>query len=103
MLTIALDYDKTYTADPDLWRRFVADAQRAGHLVVCVTGRRAMPDYSREPRLPDGVPVVLAGQAWKRDAAARAGYSVSIWIDDMPGMIEPARILDFSEPAASQR
>lgn len=95
MLTIGLDYDRTFTADPELWRRFIGDAQRSGHRVVCVTGRRAVPDFGREPRLPDSVPIVLAAGEWKRHAAARHGYAVDIWIDDMPEMVAPSRTLDF--------
>lgn len=94
-MIIGLDYDGTFTADPDLWRRFIGDAQRSGHTVVCVTGRKAMPDYSREPRLPDSVPVVLAGDRWKRHAAAAAGFPVQVWIDDMPEMVAPSKVLDF--------
>lgn len=95
-MIFGLDYDGTFTADPDLWRRFIADAQRCGHSVVCVTGRKALPDYSREPRLPDSVPVVLAGDQWKRHAAAKAGFAVNVWIDDMPEMVAPTLKLDFA-------
>lgn len=94
-LVFGLDYDGTFTADPDLWRRFVADAQRCGHTVVCVTARREVPDFSRDPRLPLGVPIVLAAQTWKQHAAAKAGYPVNIWIDDMPELIAPSKVLDF--------
>lgn len=95
-LTISLDYDHTFTADPDLWRQFISDAQRRGHTVVCVTGRREPPDFSRDPRMPDSVPIVCVGpDALKRDAAAKAGHPINIWIDDMPGVIEPCRILTF--------
>lgn len=94
-ITFGLDYDDTFTADPDLWRQFVSDALRRGHAVVCVTGRRQPPDFSREPRLPSNVAIVCAGPEFKRHAAAKAGHNVNIWIDDMPGMIEPCRILNF--------
>lgn len=94
-LTFGLDYDHTFTADPDLWRQFISDAERRGHKVVCVTARRQPPDFSREPRLPDSVNVVCAGPELKLHAAAKAGYAVNIWIDDMPGLIEPCRILNF--------
>ncbi len=95
-MMIGLDYDGTFTADPDLWRQFVSDAQRRGHVVVCVTARRTPPDFSREPRLPAGVPIVCTGgQPYKKHAAAKEGYPVDIWIDDMPGVIEPSRVLEF--------
>ena len=95
-LVIAIDYDDTYTADPMLWARFIGDAVRAGHTVVCVTARREPPDFTREPPLPYNLPIVCAGQQYKKHAAAKAGYNVNIWIDDIPGLIEPSRILDFS-------
>lgn len=38
-MNIALDYDGTYTADPDMWLRFVEEAQAAGHKVFIVTMR----------------------------------------------------------------
>lgn len=94
-LIFGLDYDNTFTADPPLWRQFISDAERRGHTVVCVTARRAPPDFSREPALPQSVRVICSGPDYKRDAAQRAGYSVNIWIDDMPGVIEPSRILNF--------
>ena len=37
--TIGLDYDGTYTVDPDLWLRFVRQAKDRGHEVICVTMR----------------------------------------------------------------
>lgn len=94
-LTIAIDYDDTYTADPMLWARFIGDANRSGHTVVCVTARREKPDFTREPPLPADLPIVCAGQEWKKHAAAKAGFNVNIWIDDIPGLIEPSRLLSF--------
>ena len=94
-----LDYDGTFTADPDLWRQFISAAQARGHTVVCVTARRTPPDYSREPRMPDSVSIVCAGQVWKKHAAAKAGYPVNVWIDDIPGLIEPTRVLDVGGSA----
>lgn len=90
-MVISLDYDDTFTADPELWRPFVELAQRRGHQVVCITGRDRLPDWDREPRLPPGVAVILAGGELKRTAARRAGVRVDVWIDDVPGLIEGQR------------
>jgi hypothetical protein len=90
---IGLDYDKTYTADPLFWRQVVALARQRGHEVVCVTARREPPG-SHEPRLPE-MAVVCAGSEFKRHAAAKAGHHVDVWIDDMPGLIEPCRVLQW--------
>lgn len=89
-MLIALDYDKTFTLDTSFWRRFCCDAEAAGHKVICVTGRREPPS-SIEPRLPDSVQVICAGQMFKRHAAAKEGFAPDVWIDDMPGTIEPQR------------
>ena len=38
-MKIALDYDDTYTQDPELWLRFVKDALERNHDVRVVTMR----------------------------------------------------------------
>lgn len=104
-LTIAIDFDKTFTADPVMWRRFVVLALGSGHRVVMVTGRadRVMhSDPSRhwgnevraalaEQRLTVVLPVLFAGDMPKRLAAEQAGYQVDIWIDDDPENIGGGR------------
>jgi hypothetical protein len=91
-MLIALDYDLTYTADPELWDAFIAAARARGHEFVCVTGREQPPSIA-ERQIP--MPVVCAGDKHKFRAAMAAGYAVDVWIDDSPGTIEPARIVDW--------
>jgi len=95
-MLIALDYDGTYTADPRMWRTFCTMAQSLGHSFVCVTGRAVPPDFTRDPPLPQGMPIVCAPEGYKRNAALRAGFKVDVWIDDIPEMIGPSKVLDFS-------
>ena len=96
-MIIALDYDGTYTADPVLWRVVCMAAVERGHAVVCVTGRSVAIDFDHDPPLPNGVAVVLAGTyPCKRMAAEAAGYHVSVWIDDMPEMVGPTKLLSRS-------
>lgn len=95
-MLIALDYDKTFTADPLFWEQVVRLGEARGHSFVCVTGRKE-PLASHERPVP--MPIVLAGSKWKRFAAEKAGYKVDVWIDDMPEMIAPTKILDFSGSA----
>lgn len=92
-LLIALDYDDTYTADPLLWDQFIALARTRGHQVICVTGRREPPGL-HERQIP--CRIVCAGGEYKRHAAAKAGHAVHIWIDDMPELIAPNRLLNWS-------
>jgi HK97 family phage prohead protease len=91
-LLISIDYDKTFTAAPGLWRSFIADATARGNRVCCIT-RRADDEKNREElRLAfaelDVAQVLLAGpERQKRQAAAEAGLEVDIWIDDAPETI----------------
>lgn len=91
-LLISIDYDKTFTAAPGLWRSFIADATARGNRVCCIT-RRADDEKNREElRLAfadlDVAQVLLAGpERQKRQAATEAGLAVDIWIDDSPETI----------------
>lgn len=94
-MLIALDYDFTFTLDPEFWRDVIALGIARGHKFVCVTGRDVPPNFSREPTIP--MPVVCAGGELKFRAARRAGYMVDVWVDDSPGSIEPSKELTFDD------
>jgi len=91
-MLIALDYDFTYTLDPEMWDAFVRFAEKRGHTFVCVTGRDCPPS-ERERQIP--MPVVCASGEPKFRAAMRAGYAVDVWIDDAPSTISPVGILSW--------
>jgi len=100
-LTISIDYDQTYTAAPGLWRSFIQDATARGNKVVCITRREDSEKNREELRLAfsdlELGQVILAGpDRHKRDAAAAAGLTVDIWIDDrpetIPGQPEPRAV-----------
>ena len=103
-LTISVDYDRTFSAAPGLWRSFVADATARGHRVVCIT-RRDDTEENRETLRSafaslDVSEFVLCGPEQQKRAAARAaGLEVDVWVDDYPeGIVEasPARSLRVS-------
>ena len=82
-MLIAIDYDGTITAAPQLWSSFAVSATLAGHTVIVCTARAFPP--SRD--LPAGIPVFCtAGQA-KRDYMASLGMHPDVWIDDDPASI----------------
>lgn len=91
-MLISIDYDKTWTLDPVFWSNFAGHCRLHGHQLICVTGR------APSQPVPLQMPVVYAHNEFKRRAAERAGYKVDIWIDDMPGVIEDARILMWDAP-----
>jgi hydroxymethylpyrimidine pyrophosphatase-like HAD family hydrolase len=93
-MIIAIDYDGTYAAAPEIFNEIINLFIAAGHIVICVTGRSA--GVMGQPVLDSIgqlVPVIFAGTDWKADAAKKRGYNVNIWIDDMPGMISPVDII----------
>lgn len=86
-LNFALDFDDTLTADPALWRKFIADARAVGHQVFIVTARRG--EYIDEVRefLADHdikAAVFFTSLGSKLEFAKRNNLRVDIWIDDHP-------------------
>jgi hypothetical protein len=85
-LVIALDYDNTYSDDPELWDEFVSSAQKRGHLVFGVTFRRA----DQPVKMP--VEVIYTGGVLKADYLRQIDFpEPSIWIDDYPELIGKTR------------
>jgi len=91
-LNIALDFDDTYTADPELWQRFIEDAEKRGHQVWMVTARRDTAD-NRDiiakalGRHEDYVGLIFCNLKSKLDHCDSIGLKINIWIDDSPSAI----------------
>lgn len=87
-MLIAIDYDDTYTADPELWKPFLLHAKARGHSVICVTSRcesdREEVDRDLGKICAD---IVFTAGEQKRPFAHRRGYDPKVWIDDMPEAI----------------
>ncbi len=91
-MTIAIDFDNTWTADVALWRAFAIDAKKRGHDVIIVTARCGWSEDMA--RHFDGeVPLYYTGGKLKLHAMEFVGIAVYIWIDDVPGSIVPCRML----------
>jgi hypothetical protein len=92
-LTIALDYDDTYTADPGLWNLFIKSARERGHKVICVTCRnsRWADDDCLSPLKALPVLVYYTDMAPKRWHMEQLGITVDIWIDDCPECVKEGR------------
>lgn len=101
-MNIALDFDNTYTADPELWIRFVDFARKRGHHVYIVTMRY---DHGWErdevhKELVDHVDgMIFTSRAAKRKHCVdNHGMHFDVWIDDNPEMIgEHSHALLFTE------
>ena len=91
-MTIAFDVDGTWGTDPWTFAAVAAMFAKRNWTVIVVTGAEQPADKLERLRLTD-YHIVYALGILKRDAARAAGYSVNVWVDDMPGTIEPCRIL----------
>lgn len=88
MTTVALDFDDTYTLDPDLWRQIIGAFKARGWTVLIVSARRPTLENRQEiaRALPPhfNIPILLAYDEPKRIYTERMGFSVDVWIDDYP-------------------
>ena len=92
-LTIAIDFDQTWTADPAGWYSFYHMMAARGHTIILATGREKWSDDMARANLPSGMRIIYCGRQLKEQACRANGHHVNIWIDDMPGMIQDCRIL----------
>jgi len=88
-LTVAIDFDDTFTSDVKTWSNVIEILIAAGHRVICVSARSEHEGNRREleSALPSGVPVLLSYHTQKSEFAQSQGYQVDIWIDDIPSAI----------------
>ena len=76
-MLLAIDYDKTYTADPVLWDQFIQIAITRGHDIKIVTMRR-----------PDEMIIDPPAEVIYTSRAAKLSFcDADIWIDDSPHWI----------------
>jgi len=89
-MKIALDFDGTYTAAPDLWRRFVKMAKEMGHEVTIVTLRHSAGDNSDV-----AIAARRMGIHWTTTDYLQksARWTADVWIDDMPEFIPTEKSL----------
>jgi hypothetical protein len=81
-MLISLDYDRTYTKDKELWNRFIEDATKCGHEVICLTMR-----YPTEPIKDIPCEIIYTSRKAKLKWAESNGIAVDIWIDDKPSWL----------------
>lgn len=102
-MNIGLDFDGTFTEDPESWHVFIDLFKNKGHSIFLITMRhpeeanRAMKDLSKK------IPVVFTGRKakqafvgdnfkahfWKEETKKwetedRNGMAINVWIDDNP-------------------
>lgn len=77
-MKIALDYDHTYTLDPEFWDDFIFEAKDRGHLVTIVTSRSKNEPIEHK---------IACHVIYCNYQAKEEFYKPDIWIDDDPKWI----------------
>jgi len=92
-MTISVDFDRTFAADPALWGEFARQSAAAGNRVVMVSRRPDTPENQAEIAETLGDyreafdAVLLVGERLKDEAAREAGVEVDVWVDDSPQFV----------------
>jgi HK97 family phage portal protein len=92
-MTISVDFDRTFAADPRLWGEFARQSAAAGNRVVMVSRRPDTPENQDEIAQTLGDyreafdAVLLVGERLKDEAAREAGIEVDVWVDDSPQFV----------------
>ena len=86
-MDISIDYDNTYTKDPEMWLSIISLIQLRGHNVYCVTFRHEHECKDIDQRLIDlcNGKLIATGRKAKFDYTYNIlGIDFDIWIDDDP-------------------
>jgi hypothetical protein len=91
-MTVSVDFDRTFSADPQMWGEFARKAVADGNTVVMISRR---PESDREEVIASlgdyaesfSRVLLVGGDKLKADAADAAGISVDVWVDDSPQTI----------------
>jgi hypothetical protein len=90
-MNIGLDFDDTYTRDPEAWNEFIAIFTSRGHTIYCTTFR--FPEQSQQ--VYDTIGRVIGydncyftSYQAKRPFMQSKGIMIDVWIDDMPILID---------------
>jgi Tat protein secretion system quality control protein TatD with DNase activity len=94
-MRIAIDFDETYSADPEFFAKFVALARKHNHQPCIVSCRRATVENHELVTSTVGdeisILVVFTDLQPKRVVMEELGLPVDIWIDDSPDSVERGR------------
>lgn len=88
-MRIALDYDKTYDADPELWDDLIRLCEVMGHEIVLLTYRDERFDVTPLlESLSERIPVYFTRGVAKKFWSEQFGPGpIDVWIDDRPEAI----------------
>jgi len=93
-MNIAIDFDDTYTLNPNVWNQIIDILLKQNNNVYCVTKRYK--DNAKdivEAFANTNIPIIYAVKS-KLEAVSDAGIKIDVWIDDKPQSIYPYRLLN---------
>lgn len=110
-MTVSIDFDRTFAADPVMWGEFARQSAATGNTVVMVSRRPDTPKNQDEIAATLGdyreafSQVLLVGDRLKDEAAREAGVEVDVWVDDSPQFVrsEPQPEPPAEKPRRSRR
>jgi predicted peptidase len=88
-LNVSLDFDGTYTEDPQLWNTLIDAAKLSGHTVYGVTmrypaecrGHVLIEEFALRTKL------ITTSRKAKKAFVQQLGIHIDVWIDDRPDFI----------------
>lgn len=87
-MNIMIDYDRTYTADVEMWREIIPIFLR-NHKVYLVTSRDIdTPIELAQDFVNWGIPIIYCSYLSKRSVCVKQGIYIDIWIDDDPYYVD---------------
>lgn len=101
-MTIAFDFDGTWTLDPILFNGVARAFLMNGHSVVMITGRSPanspITDEDRSENLiPPDIPILYSCGELKESFATKRGLTIDVWVDNEPGTIQPQKVVSECE------
>lgn len=93
-MKIMIDYDGTYTADVEMWRKIVY-FMACKHEVYLVTSRDTDTPIEDEGWWNErNIPIIYCAYRAKKDVCLEQGVDIDIWIDNDPYYITTGFITD---------
>lgn len=88
-MNIALDFDRTYTLEPEMWDALIRAAAAKGHKVYIVTQRYEDSEAIGEGAF-EGMPIagiIYCNRQPKAAVVNKRNLHIAVWIDDNPWSI----------------
>ena len=83
-MLIAIDFDSTYTIDPEFWNSFILMSKSHDHQIICVTMRYSEEKWFIEESIGKLCKIYYTGRKAKKLFINNLGLNPDVWIDDSP-------------------